>query len=546
MFYASEFKNIIRLFAAAIVAIAMTGADLAGAQGGPSYEGRYVGATVLLQGRVVDTDGNAVPGAVVEIWQTDINGNYNHPADTDPSQLVDDFQYFGTAATDADGYYAFLTIKAAPYEVRPAHVHFKVKIDGQEVLTSQFYYEEDRDDVLGDGTFGGAGDSLFLQTADDVEADLSDDGMRIATGNIVLDLNGSAPDTLPPTAAQAEGPYYPVIDFSGYDNNLVSAAPNDEFVLPLLGRERGLAGTFDVGVELTIAALREREITGSDIVLEQRLADGMNYSQYIASYISEGNKIYGLLTIPFGDVPPGGFKAIVFNHGYIPPTSYRTTERYVAYVGTLASHGFVVFKIDMRGHGSSEGEPTGSYYSPGYTIDAITALKSLQRMDIVDPQGIGMWGHSMAGNLVLRAMLIEPDIKAGVIWAGAVYSYEDFVRYRISDPSRSSAPSGEETPSRRRSRLIRETYGEPDLAHPYWQAVSLTENIEYLQSPVQLHHAVNDTVVNVGYSIELSTVLDAHGKVYEFYQYAGGGHDINSPHFEEAILRTVAFFQKHL
>lgn len=547
MVHASELKHIIRLFAAAIVLIAMTGADLAGAQGGPAYEGRYVGATVLLQGRVVDTDGNAVPGAVVEIWQTDINGSYNHPADTDPGQLVDGFQYFGTATTDADGYYAFLTVKAAPYEVRPAHVHFKVKIDGQEVLTSQFYYEEDRDDVLGDGTFGGAGDSLFLQTEDDVEADLADDGMRIATGNIVLDMNGSASDALPPTAAQAEGPYYPVVDFSGYDNNLTSTAPDDEIVLPLLGRERALTGTFDVGVDLTIAALRGREITGSDIVLEERLADGPSYAQYIASYISEGNKIYGLLTVPFGDVPPGGFKAIVFNHGYIPPDAYRTTERYVPYVGTLASHGFVVFKIDMRGHGNSEGEATGAYYSPAYTIDAIAALKSLQRMDMVDPQGIGMWGHSMSGNVVLRAMLVEPDIKAGVIWAGAVFSYEDFVRYRISDPSRPpAAPDGEESPSRRRSRLIREAYGEPDLSHPYWQAVSLTENIEYLQDPLQIHHAVNDTVVNVGYSIELSAVLDANNKLYEFYQYAGGGHDIDSPYFEEAILRTVAFFQKHL
>src|SRR5690606_42047954 len=85
--------------------------------------------------------------------------------------------------------------------------------------------------------------------------------------------------------------------------------------------------------------------------------------------MSEGNKIYGLHTVPFGEVPEGGFKAIVFNHGYIPPQYYQTTERYVAYVGTLASHGFVVFKIDLRGHGNSEGEPTGSYYSPAYTIE---------------------------------------------------------------------------------------------------------------------------------------------------------------------------------
>jgi dipeptidyl aminopeptidase/acylaminoacyl peptidase len=304
-------------------------------------------------------------------------------------------------------------------------------------------------------------------------------------------------------------------------------------------------GGFEVGNDLTIAALRQREITGSDITYEQKLADGPNYSQYVASYISEGNKIYGLLTVPFGDVPPGGFKAIVFNHGYIPPATYRTTERYVAYVRTLASHGFVVFKIDMRGNGNSEGEASGSYFSPGYTIDAIAALKSLQRLDFVDPHGIGMWGHSMAGNLVLRAMLIEPDIKAGVIWAGAVYSYDDFVTYGISDPSRPPA-TDDQSPSRRRGRELIETYGEPNTDVPYWKAVSLTENIQYLQSPLQIHHAVNDTVVNIGYSLDLTRVLSENNKVYEFYEYDGGGHDIDSPYFEQAMLRTIEFFLKYL
>lgn len=302
---------------------------------------------------------------------------------------------------------------------------------------------------------------------------------------------------------------------------------------------------FELGNDLTIAALLELEIEGSEITFEERLADGANYTRYIASYISEGNRIYGLLTIPKGDVPPGGFKAIVFNHGFIPPQSYRTTERYVAYVDTLARHGFVVFKIDMRGHGNSEGEPTGSYFSPAYTIDAIAALKSLQTLEYVDPDGIGMWGHSMAGNLVLRAMLIEPAIKAGVIWAGAVYSYDDYTAYRISDPSSRGAAQAE-SPSRRRGRELREAYGDPDTSVPFWRAVSLTEHIELLQSPLQIHHAVDDTVVNIGYSRGLAAALLENGKIYEYYEYAGGGHDINSPYFEQAMLRTVEFFRKYL
>ncbi len=305
---------------------------------------------------------------------------------------------------------------------------------------------------------------------------------------------------------------------------------------------------FNIGNDLTINALLERDIEGSHIVFEEKLVDGANYARHIVSYTSDGNKIYGLLTIPFGDVPEEGFKAIVFNHGYIPPNSYRTTERYLAYVDTLARHGFVVFKIDMRGHANSEGIPEGSYFSPGYTIDAISALKSLQLLSFVDPDGIGMWGHSMAGNLVLRAMLIEPDIKAGVIWAGAVYSYDDFAKYQIDDPSfdRSSVDPATESPSRRRGRELRETYGDLTTETPYWQAVSLTEHIDLLNSPLQLHHAANDGVVNIGYSVDLAAVLDENEKFYEFYRYEGGGHNIDAPSFELAMQRTVAFFQEHL
>lgn len=315
----------------------------------------------------------------------------------------------------------------------------------------------------------------------------------------------------------------------------------------VIGQDEAVAGIteFEVGNELTIAALLELEIEGSDIAIEKALPNGFNYQQYIASYMSEDNKIYGLLTIPFGDPPEGGFKAIVFNHGFIPPATYQTTERYVAYVASLASSGFVVFKIDLRGHGDSEGEPQGSYFSPGYTIDAIAALKSLQGLDVVDANGIGMWGHSMAGNLVLRAMLIEPDIKAGVIWAGAVYSYDDFVKYSISDPSFTPAVR-QQFPARRMGQILRETYGQPNSADPYWQAVSLTEHLETLNSPLQLHHAVNDATVNIGYSYDLSALLLETGKFHEFYQYDDGGHNISAPAFNDAMQRTIQFFQTHL
>lgn len=195
-------------------------------------ETERAGETVLLQGQVTDTEGSPIEGAVIELWQTDADGNYDHPNDTDPALLLPDFQYFGTATTDADGYYAFLTVKPSAYESRPPHLHYKVFIDGEEILTSQFYFTEDFEAVESDSVFGDGGETLFLDTVD--SEDESGDALRIATGNIVLDLNGSGDDTLTATASQAEGPYYPVVDFSGYDNNLISTAEDDEIVLPVL------------------------------------------------------------------------------------------------------------------------------------------------------------------------------------------------------------------------------------------------------------------------------------------------------------------------
>jgi fermentation-respiration switch protein FrsA (DUF1100 family) len=53
-------------------------------------------------------------------------------------------------------------------------------------------------------------------------------------------------------------------------------------------------------------------------------------------------------------------------------------------------------------------------------------------------------------------------------------------------------------------------------------------------------------VVNIGYSYDLAAVLQENGVAYEFYTYEGGGHNLVSPYFEQAMQRTVEFFRKNL
>jgi len=72
------------------------------------------GLRIRIEGRVLDGDGVPVPDAMVEIWQANANGRYNHPADLSPAPLDRSFLGFGRSGTDDDGSYWFETIKPGP------------------------------------------------------------------------------------------------------------------------------------------------------------------------------------------------------------------------------------------------------------------------------------------------------------------------------------------------------------------------------------------------------------------------------------------------
>jgi len=294
---------------------------------------------------------------------------------------------------------------------------------------------------------------------------------------------------------------------------------------------------------LTIESLRKGKYPGSNIVIEQKLESGSNYKRYVASYKSEGLKIYALLTVPDPGPPEGGFPAIIFNHGYIPPNQYQTTERYISYVDVFARNGYVVFKPDYRGHGDSGGEPTGAYGSPGYTIDVLNAVSSIKKYEGANPEKIGMWGHSLGGYITLRNMVVSRDVKAGVIWAGVVGSYPDMLnnwRRRNASP-----PPGIPTGARRWRQELVEKYGSPEANPEFWNSISANSYLSGISGPLQLHHGTSDSSVPLLFSQTLEKQMKDAGKEVELYIYEGDDHNL-SKNFSLAMRRSVDFFDKYL
>jgi dipeptidyl aminopeptidase/acylaminoacyl peptidase len=293
---------------------------------------------------------------------------------------------------------------------------------------------------------------------------------------------------------------------------------------------------------MSIQALRERAYPGSDIVIEKELEPGANYRRFYASYLSDGFKIYALLTVPNGEMPLGGWPAIVFNHGYIPPTVYRTTERYIGHVDTLARYGYIVFRIDYRGNDRSEGVALGAYGDPDYTIDVLNAVASIKRFPQANPQKIGMWGHSMGGFLTLRAMVISKDIKAGVIWSGVVASYADLINNWHHHYGPTPTPDPEE--QHPHAEWIQQ-YGTPEQNPDFWNSLSANSFLADLSGPVQLHHGTADEEVPLAFSEKLAEEICAAGGTVDFYTYKDNNHNIEQS-FSTAIYRSVLFFDAYL
>ena len=313
------------------------------------------------------------------------------------------------------------------------------------------------------------------------------------------------------------------------------AQPNTNTALQILPPANGAQTSHP----LQIDAMRARDFPGSDIVIEAVLDPGVNYSRYYVSYLSDGLKIYALMTVPNGEKPATGWPVVIFNHGYIPPDVYRTTGRYIAYVDQIARNGYIVFKSDYRGHDRSEGVAGGVYTGPNYTIDVLNAVASVKRYPDADPNRIGMWGHSMGGYISLRSMVTTQDIKVAVIWGGVVAPYPDlFTRWnpgaRFTDPAPGSWVYS-----------LEQTYGSAEANPEFWNSISANGYLGNLNRPIQLHHSTTDEEVPWEFSQMLYDEMLGANQVVEFFSYEGDNHNI-SLNFNLAMQRTVEFFDRYL
>jgi protocatechuate 3,4-dioxygenase, beta subunit len=108
-----------------------------------------LGERIIVHGRITDEDGRPIPHTIVEIWQANASGRYQHPADQHDAPTDPNFRGEGRVYTDADGWYRFTSIKPGAYPWRnhhnawrPNHIHFSFFGGGfaQRLVTQMYFW----------------------------------------------------------------------------------------------------------------------------------------------------------------------------------------------------------------------------------------------------------------------------------------------------------------------------------------------------------------------------------------------------------------------
>ena len=115
------------------------------------HPGAPRGERIVVTGRVLDEGGKALRGALIEVWQANAAGRYQHKNDGHNAPLDPNFTGCGRALTDSEGRYRFVSIKPGAYPWgnhhnawRPAHIHFSIFGDGLlSRLVTQMYFPGD-------------------------------------------------------------------------------------------------------------------------------------------------------------------------------------------------------------------------------------------------------------------------------------------------------------------------------------------------------------------------------------------------------------------
>ncbi len=164
----------------------------------------------------------------------------------------------------------------------------------------------------------------------------------------------------------------------------------------------------------------------------------------------------------------------------------------------------------------------------GYAVDVLNLIAHVQRLPDARADAIGLFGHSMGGGIALRVAVVNPDVKAVVLY-GSMSADERLNIARIKNVFR------------------RVSYlPEDDVPAEWWDAIAPITYLGDLQAAVEIHHGQRDPQVPIAWSRDIHARLTALGKASALFEYPAGGHSLRGRDYALMMARVVRFFGSQL
>ncbi len=299
---------------------------------------------------------------------------------------------------------------------------------------------------------------------------------------------------------------------------------------------------------LAIDTLRAYNYRGGQIRVTQVLSNDEAFQRVLFEYPSDNLRITGMMNIPRG---AGPFPVVILNHGYFKPSEYKTGDGTLRAADNFARRGYLTLASDYRCYAGSQCGANPLYV--GYTMDVLSLISALPSLPYADTTRIGIWGHSMGGQITLRALALGAPVKVASLY-GALTG-DDEVHYcwlygcktpLVTPAPRTSQSFQQLLPDSLEGIPTTTATSANARLHEIFLRSSPSRYLQYVNVATIIHHGESDEIVPLAWSVDLSKSLNALGKPVELYTYPGAGHVFAGWDWQLFMTRTLAFFDEQL
>jgi dipeptidyl aminopeptidase/acylaminoacyl peptidase len=285
----------------------------------------------------------------------------------------------------------------------------------------------------------------------------------------------------------------------------------------------------DVVTLKTLAALPAETPT---LTIGDQLGAEPTYITRAAAYPSGGLVISAVLHTPKAT---GTFPAVVLVHGGVSPSDYTTGSELKREQAALAQAGYVVLVTDLRGFAASDRNPSTSDVDMGATQDIVNAARALAGTKElkVDPQRIGLVGHSLGGLQVINAMVAAPPAAQAVV---AIAPASTTVWNNVQRFLKPGEPG---------YAAVVGPHGTQQENPQFWADVSPATMAARATAPLLIVQGTADTVVDPSWTPATESAWKAAGKEVSVARIDGADHFLD-PVWQKGFDALLAFLDKQL